>query len=234
MKFRNSTWDNEINTSWDAAIFDSVVNINEYQLLDLHNSIILDIGAHIGSFAYLSHKLGANQIYCFEAFTENFKILEENVKDLNGVKIYNYAVWRSDIDVSHVLFQESQNHSNSGGGGVMQEQGTPVQAIKFDEIVSKIGSIDLLKIDAEGSEFPILFTSNQLSRINEIIGEYHEFTTAPDFIKIEGHPEFTGFALVEYLRRNGFIALFQCVAANLGKFHAWRPGVNPLSKLLLE
>jgi FkbM family methyltransferase len=234
MKFRDSTWDNEINTSWDAAIFDSVVNINEYQLFDLHNSVVLDIGAHIGSFAYLSHKLGAVQVHSFEAFTENFKILEENMKNLNGVKIYNYAVWRSDIDVSHVLFQESQNHPNSGGGGVMQAQGIPVPTIKFDEILSKIGTIDLLKIDAEGSEFPILFTSKQLFRVNEIIGEYHEFSTPPDFIKIEGYPEFTGFALIEYLRRNGFNALFQRVAANLGKFHAWRPGVIPLSKLLLE
>jgi len=234
MHFRNESWDEAINNTWDEAIYDWVVNKNEYGLLNFDNSIILDIGAHIGSFAYFAKNRGASRIYCYEASLENFELLKENLQNLNGIEINYAAVWRSDIAVSNVLFQKYTNQLNTGGGGVMFQTGTPVPAIKFDEILCQIGCIDLLKIDAEGSEFPILFTSKHLYRVKEIVGEYHEIENVPECLKIPSHPEFTGFALKAYLSEAGYTVVFQHVAENLGKFHAWKPNIKPLSNLLID
>lgn len=232
MHFRKESWDAAIKNTWDEAIYDWVVNKNEYCLLNLENAIVLDIGAHIGSFAYIAKEKGASRIYCYEASLENFELLKENIHRFNGIEVNYAAVWRSDITVPYVPFQKYINQLNTGGGGVMSEIGTPVPAIKFDEILSQIGYVDLLKIDAEGSEFPILFTSKQLFRVSEIVGEYHELYNVPEYLAIHGHHEFTGYALGTYLKEMGYLVDFQHVAENLGKFHAWKPNIKPLSSLL--
>jgi FkbM family methyltransferase len=234
MHFRKKSWDASIDSTWDEAIFEWVVNKNEYGILNLDNAIILDVGAHIGSFAYIAKIKGSSRIYCYEAELENFELLKENLKIFNGIEVNYAAVWRSDMTISEVLFQKNINQFNTGGGGVMFQTGTPVPAVKFDDILNRIDCVDLLKIDAEGSEFPILFTSKQLFRVKEIVGEYHEIESIPDSLKILGHPEFTANALCTYLREMGYIVVFQHIAENLGKFHAWKPNVKRLSNLLNE
>jgi hypothetical protein len=37
--------------------------------------------------------------------------------------------------------------------------------------------VRLLKIDVEGAEFPILMTSQELGRVEEIVGELHELSS---------------------------------------------------------
>jgi FkbM family methyltransferase len=234
MHFRKESWDPSINSTWDEAIYNWVVNINEYDLLNLDNATVLDIGAHIGSFAYIAMKKGASHIYCYEASSENFEVLKENIRNINGIEINFAAVWRSDIATPYVHFQKYSNPLNTGGGGVMYQTGIPVPAIRFDEILCRIGEIDLLKIDAEGSEFPILFTSKQLYRVKEIVGEYHEMNNVPECLRIPGHPDFTGSALGNYLKDMGYEVVFQHIAENLGKFHAWNPQIKPVSKLLID
>jgi len=43
-------------------------------------------------------------------------------------------------------------------------------------IVNKGNRVRLLKIDCEGSEFPILYTSKMLEYVDEIVGELHFFS----------------------------------------------------------
>lgn len=234
MRFRDETWDDAIHSKWDEAIFNTVVYLNEYGLLLLDNAVILDIGAHIGSFAYMAQKLGASRIYCYEASPDNFELLKENTFDFSQIEIHNRAVWRSDEVVDKIFFQRASNSAMTGSGGVMCTEGIPVPAVRFDEILNIIGNVDLLKLDAEGSEFPILFTSQRLNQINEIVGEYHEIYNIPQPLKIEGQHEFTGSALVQHLQKSGFNVEFEHVEENLGKFHAWRPGKRLLSNLLIE
>ena len=49
-----------------------------------------------------------------------------------------------------------------------------VEAISLDEVLSRFQRARLMKIDCEGSEFPILLTSKLLTRVDRIVGEYHE------------------------------------------------------------
>ena len=59
----------------DSYIFYKIVHQNEYQLIDnLENYLIVDIGAHIGSFAIAVSKRKAKYIYAYEAHPDNYKI----------------------------------------------------------------------------------------------------------------------------------------------------------------
>lgn len=185
-KFRNGTLD-----QW---IFNGVVVFNEYRLPPAFapDDIILDIGAHIGSFAYAAASRGCENVYCFEPDRTNLELAAENLRpfiDKGHVRISNCAVWRSDPNEDELRFdgyhpfpksyEGMEGIINTGNGSVIWGAGEPVTKLAFDEIVDSVTGngeqrIRLLKVDCEGAEWPILLTSRRLHLIDEICGEFHE------------------------------------------------------------
>jgi FkbM family methyltransferase len=126
--------------------------------------------------------------------------------------ISDKAVWRSDVQVSSLSFWPSSDPLNAGGGTVIWEtDGAPVEAVAFDDVVASLVQrhqrrIDLLKIDCEGSEFPILLTSRRLGDIAQIVGEYHELrATPPTHARVPGIEQFRLEDLTDALGRQGFL-----------------------------
>jgi FkbM family methyltransferase len=178
----------------DTLIFRTVVHFNEYQLPSFFepDDVVIDIGSHIGSFAYAAASRGCHHVYSVEPDAENLKIASENLCSYiaNGdIQLLRGAVWRSDtnndqlcFDGYHVIpnsYVELAGILNTGDGSVIWGLGDPVEKIAFDDLVdmaTKNGQkrIRLLKLDCEGAEWPILLTSQRLHLIDEICGEYHE------------------------------------------------------------
>jgi FkbM family methyltransferase len=185
-RFRNGTL--------DQAIFNGVVVFNEYRLPARFASgdIVIDVGAHIGSFAQAVLSRGCEKVYCIEADGANFEIAAENLRPHieNGhVQLVRGAAWRSDENTDELrfdgyhLFTESypglEGILNTGNGSVVWGSGEPVAKLAFDEIVDLVTNhgehpVRLLKLDCEGAEWPILLTSQRLDLIAEICGEFHE------------------------------------------------------------
>ncbi|GAC1475099.1 MAG: hypothetical protein NVSMB9_26840 [Isosphaeraceae bacterium] len=188
----------------DEEIFRHVAQENEYCLPESFqpDDIILDIGTHIGSFSYAAALRGARQIHTFEPFRENHECAMRNLTTVsNRVSLNHAAVWRSDRRKETLFFKELK-HVNNAAGHVLGTQGAAVPAVGLDEIIlraSKKGRrrIRLIKIDCEGSEYPILFTSKMLYLVDEIVGEYHNFTT-------EQPPEHPFHKIAEKARVDGF------------------------------
>src|SRR5262245_45549865 len=83
----------------DEEIFHSVVTYNEYRLPDTLQAedIIVDIGAHIGSFCYAVLQRGARHVYGFEPEPGNYECAVRNLQAFGDhVHLYNEAIWRSD------------------------------------------------------------------------------------------------------------------------------------------
>jgi|GEM_PF-419871 tRNA (mo5U34)-methyltransferase len=208
----------------DAQIFDSVVNHNEYRLPASFGSedIVIDIGAHIGSFSYAVLQRGVKHVYTFEAERSNYERVLYNLRDFSDrVTVMNKAVWRSDKPVEYIYFQASADERNTGGGGVVFADNTVrVDAIAFDEVM-RLATEDgkrrvrMLKIDCEGAEFPILLTSKWLSQIDCICGEFHELASEihpydiPEHARVPGFDEFSAEKLAEYLEQAGFHMVFE-------------------------
>ena len=200
--------------SWDRTIFGNVIG-GEYGPIDFAGKTVVDVGAHIGSFSILAAANGARRILAYEAGAENFGLLVQNCAALPAVECHHAAVWRSDT-VERVLdWRMAANPENTGGGTVLECEsiageparagpGAPVAAIALDDVVERAGAVDLLKIDAEGSEYPILFTSRRLGRIGVIVGEYHEVTGQRGRTPSEGLPEWNVDRLSDHLERAGF------------------------------
>ena len=221
----------------DDVIYNNVVRRNEYRLPDRFSpgTVVVDIGVHVGSFSYLALTRGAAVLYGFEPEPSNHARAGQNLAPFGErVHLDNRAVWRSDVPASRRHFWASSDGANAGGGTLIWETDGPlVDAVPFDEVVASISAggrrrIDLVKIDCEGAEFPILLTSQLLGCIDRIVGEYHELRAQlPAHVRIPGCDEFTVEVLVAGLERAGFTVTSQRQATatygDLGLFFAERP-----------
>jgi FkbM family methyltransferase len=219
----------------DAEIWYHVVNANEYRLPDVFPSedIIIDIGAHIGSFSSAVLSRGAGCIHAYEANWQNFYLLERNLRRFEGrTSLNRKAVWRSDraADFLHFAGNTTADGWNTGGGSVIYPEGEPVPSIRFDDLVVEATDngrrrVRLVKIDCEGSEWPILFTSRRLDLVEGMCGEYHELRDSqiPEGARVDGFTSYDSEALKDYLESKGFLVELQpTVPGVLGLFWARR------------
>lgn len=204
----------------DRSVFESVFREDEYRIPQEFDPLdhVIDIGAHIGSFSAAAAVRGCRSIYAIEPNAENFAISASNLNSLiecGVLELVRAAAWRSDHSNDTLKiggYRKLNEVSNTGGGVVWTGFGDPIEAISLDEIImtaTKAGKkIRFLKLDCEGSEWPILYTCTKLNLVEEIalefheIGEFGEFRT--DLAEIFAKWDCTPNALCHFLESQGF------------------------------
>lgn len=145
------------------------------------NLNILDIGANVGFFSlYISNKFPKAKIFSFEPFPDTFTRLNEHISinKINNVKIFNLAV--SDFEGISKFYSFEWTGCNTLINGEFDEnlaKVTEVKCIRFDNIrkLTSAEKFDYVKIDCEGSEYPMLLNSSDeaLKCIRKFIIEVH-------------------------------------------------------------
>lgn len=194
----------------DEMCVKEVLVCNSYDLPTYFTSqdVIIDVGANIGTFTFACLCRGAGTVWAYEPDEENFKLLQENVGTWLGVRLSKSAVWRNDEPAGFLPFSGyTPTHTACGtcipGATVDgQNQEIKVPSISLDQAIRQAGDVRLLKIDAEGAEFPALYTSKCLDQVQEIVGECHEIDYYPKIV--EGFTEYTMEELGNYLADMGY------------------------------
>jgi FkbM family methyltransferase len=128
--------------------------------------IVLDIGAHIGTFSIpIAQKVGSKgHIHSFEAFNQNYDLLNENIKNnklTNRISTYFGVV----TDQSR-CYRPFFDQNNSGGTYFIQESSdetTQTNSIVPDQIIDQDGPpISFIKIDVEGMEIDVLHACKKI------------------------------------------------------------------------
>ena len=178
----------------DRMIFDGVVVCNEYRLPSRFapHDIVIDVGAHIGSFAYAVVTRGGQHVYSIEPDRANCACARENLKPyieqgLRAADGRRRLAFRSErrraplrrVSSLPAIVRRPGGILNTGGGSVMWGAGDPVAKVALDDVIDLVTShgerrVRLLKLDCEGAEWPALLTSRRLHLIDEIVGEFHE------------------------------------------------------------
>lgn len=201
--------------TWDRLIAESVLG-GEYGLVEVRGRTVIDIGAHIGAFAVLAAQCGAARVLAYEPDAENFRLLCINARDRRAIEAHRAAVWRSDRREATLRWRASSNPENTGGGSVIRcaaiagvaidvREEVEVEAVPLDTILAREGTIGLIKIDAEGSEYPILATSRRLDRVEAIVGEYHAVEVLDPSMRIAAFDDWNADALFDLLEDRGFV-----------------------------
>jgi len=122
---------------------------------------IFDVGANVGDYSLLVRKYCPEaKIYCFEPVSSTVNELREKLRNLNDVTIVNKGL----SDVSNKISINIYEHSVHAS--IYQIKGTQSKSAKEEEIEvmcgdvfmesMRIDSVDLLKLDVEGSEMAAL------------------------------------------------------------------------------
>ncbi len=221
----------------DPNIYHEVVIANEYRLPSTFDAedIVIDVGAHIGSFATACLLRGAGHVVAFEPVPANYAVLHVNLARFgNRVQTQRAAVWRSDAQPSELPFHASGDGMNTGGGNVIgeaDEHTLNVPSLGLDTLVQQVlqttgqERIRLLKLDCEGSEYPILLTATCLNQIEAIVGEYHHCGPVSPEAQVGSQTMYDHQVLVNYLTNQGFKVRTQVHPQDpkLGYFWAKRP-----------
>ena len=132
------------------------------------NPVIVDIGANAGYFnIILFSKLKDAVVYAYEPIQSNYELFKKNIAInpalQDKIHLFNKAVTGTPREAVE-LFMETAS-DNSVIASVYADFDTQnkhtikVPAISLRQIVTEnnLGHIDLLKVDCEGSEYPIIY-----------------------------------------------------------------------------
>ena len=142
-------------------------------------SVIIDIGAHIGAFSIYAASLGSNcKVYAYEPERRNYELLVQNVisNGLQGrVTPVNCAVSGSRGTIELFLGSETFAHSTTIA---VSAESIIMPSVSLGDVFrdNQIEKCDLLKINAEGAEYPILLNVEEdiLSRVSKICMQCHD------------------------------------------------------------
>jgi len=162
----------------DRYTFNQVFVDDQYRIeFPFTPKTILDGGANIGlSSAYFAHKYPGAQIVAVEPSAQNFEVLQKNTAAFPQVKGFNKGIWNKEVFLHIINKGENDN-------AFMVEETTAdtkdaLAAISIESVMLAEGweTIDLLKLDIEGSEKEV-FEENYdywLPRTKAIVIELHD------------------------------------------------------------
>lgn len=181
---------------------------------------IVDIGGGLGDYTLFAARAAPHgRVFAFEPFPESFALLQENLaaNGVGNVQSFPEAIWSQAgvLKIDGSLGEPGQFISRSTAAQVRQS--TEVPSISLAEAFERLAitRCDLMKIDCEGAEYPILFNTpaEVLGRIQRIVMEYHDSIT-----------QYTHRDLQEFLSSTGFAVRVtpNYVHKDLGYLYAWR------------
>jgi FkbM family methyltransferase len=117
------------------------------------NGLLLDIGANIGNHALqFKYYLPNLEIWCFEPFYENFKVLKQNTKQFKDVVPINIGVGSN---TSIVTFSDDDS-GNSGISKIVPDGKHKNMVLSIDSINFNDRNITMIKLDVEGHEYSVI------------------------------------------------------------------------------
>ncbi|XZF15897.1 FkbM family methyltransferase [Chitinophagaceae bacterium MMS25-I14] len=133
------------------------------------DSVVLDIGANIGFLTLnFAKRCPGGYVFSFEPDTENFKTLENNIRqnDFKNIRIFKNALGaKSESSLLYKLYA-----NNPGANRILSEKPDAphsvenVEVLVLDDIAEQIAlaRVDIMKIDVEGFEIFVLMGARKI------------------------------------------------------------------------
>lgn len=166
----------------EIAIWNDIINANEYRLPDSFDppDVILDVGGHCGIFAWACLQRGAGRVVSVEPAPENFARLASNLFPFGGRSSrVPAAAWHS---AGELFLEQKEGARHTGGwSAIGTTAGIRVTAVSFEQLVESAAAFNgrplrLVKLDCEGSEWPLLEHFTRWDLVEAWCGEYHHAT----------------------------------------------------------
>jgi len=159
---------------------------------------VIDAGANVGVYTVLAaEKVGENgKVIAIEPEIENYKRLIENIQLNNFRNVIPQNIALTDHEGFEKLYLDSSPESHSLISKENKISSIEVPVKTLDNLLEKLNlkKVDIIKIDAEGAEAPILKGAEKTLKINPnlkiIVASYHypsEIKEVQNFLENKGY-----------------------------------------------
>lgn len=181
------------------------------------NPVVVDVGANAGYFnMLLLSKRPDAQVYAYEAIEANYQLfrgnIDQNPELKQRIQLHHQAVTGTPVD--HIVLYKEDDGDNSVTASVYADfeqhnkKSVTVPAVSLANLMDKnnLSKVDFLKLDCEGSEYPILYDSpaSLWPRIQSMFVEVHPMDNEKRNVNY----------LKEFLGQNGYVIKSEEVADN--------------------
>lgn len=138
------------------------------------NSIVFDIGGYKGEFAMEVYCRYNCTTFIFEPIPEFYERIVHRFFNTNKIKAFNFGLGNNDCKLQISLEDNSSSLYKKGINSLQ------VQIRSFNDFLEEnhISTIDLLKINIEGSEYDLLesiIEAGNITKIHNIQVQFHDF-----------------------------------------------------------
>ena len=159
-------------------------------IVNKESSNTIDLGANVGIFTQVLAEC-SKHVYALEPDPENFRQLQQNMKNFDNVSLYNCAASNmTGTEILHKSLINNGMHRLYQSALCFGGQQIAVKTIRIDDLIieqEKVEKIDFIKMDVEGFEYFVIVGMTELLKRDKpvIISEFH-----PDSIRESGaNPE---------------------------------------------
>lgn len=138
------------------------------------NSIVFDVGGYKGDWAKDIYCMYGCQVYIFEPVERFAYEIKRRFKNNERIHICNFGLSDQNKEITMSLDGNSSSEYTNCEKKVMVEMKNIVDFINYN----KIEKIDLIKINIEGGEYPLLekiISSGLINKISNIQVQFHDF-----------------------------------------------------------
>jgi FkbM family methyltransferase len=138
---------------------------------------VVDIGANVGAASvYLATAYPDARVYAFEPGASPFSLLRRNVASLPKVKVFPFGLHSKEQTVTLFHGRNDSVESSLSSSTRTTSESEQIRVLEASRFLSDqgIAQIDVLKIDTEGCEIPILRSLKRyLPDVKVLYVEYH-------------------------------------------------------------
>mgnify|MGYP001826442852 CR=1 FL=1 len=143
------------------------------------NSIVLDVGAYIGEWAQEMDERYRPVIHAFEPDPRNYKQLLKRSGKLRDLKTYDFGLGDRDETVKMSM----EFLGSTAFGDIQGQQGVDWEEAQVRDIAAmwkelELDRVDLMKINIEGGEYPLLermIDKGLLAQVDTYLIQFHEW-----------------------------------------------------------